>query len=125
MSVVRIQGVPLESHKHIRIALQAVYGIGPAIAKNMCEQCNIAGDVKVRDLTDAQVTDLQKVAVSIESDLEGNLRRRIATNIKALRDSGCYRGQRHKFGLPVRGQRTRTNARTRKGKRGKVVANKK
>ncbi len=123
MSVVRIQGVPLESHKHIRIALRGVYGIGQTRAKEMCKQCNIAGDVKVKELTESQVADLQKFAA--EYVLEGDLRREVAMRIKQLRDSGCYRGLRHKFGLPVRGQRTKTNARTRKGKRGKVVAGKK
>lgn len=123
MSVVRIQGVPLESHKHIRIALRAVYGIGQTVAKQICEQCNIPGHIKVKELTESQVMDLQKA--SAQYVLEGDLRREVAMRIKQLRDSGCYRGQRHKFGLPVRGQRTRTNARTRKGKRGKVVAGKK
>ena len=123
MSVVRIQGVPLESHKHIRIALRGVYGIGATVARKLLEQCNIPGDVKVKELTDSQVTDLQRA--SAQYVLEGDLRRDVAMRIKQLRDSGCYRGLRHKFGLPVRGQRTRTNARTRKGKRGKVVAGKK
>lgn len=123
MSVVRIQGVPLESNKHICIALRGVYGIGQTTAKKMCKQCNIAGHTKVKELTDSQISDLQKSAT--EYVLEGDLRRDVAMRIKQLRDSGCYRGLRHKFGLPVRGQRTRTNARTRKGKRGKVVAGKK
>lgn len=123
MSVVRIQGVPLESHKHIRIALRGVYGIGQTTSKRMCAQCNIPGETKVKDLTDSQVADLQRAATQYV--LEGDLRREVAMRIKQLRDSGCYRGLRHKFGLPVRGQRTRTNARTRKGKRGKVVAGKK
>ena len=123
MSVVRIQGVPLESHKHIRIALRGVYGIGQTRATKMCAQCRIEGHTKVKELTEEQVTDLQKAAA--QYILEGDLRREVAMRIKQLRDSGCYRGLRHKFGLPVRGQRTRTNARTRKGKRGKVVAGKK
>src|SRR6516164_4346597 len=99
MSVVRIQGVPLESHKHIRIALRGVYGIGQWVAKKMCDQCNIPGDTKVKDLTDSQVSDLQRV--STQFVLEGDLRREVAMRIKQLRDSGCYRGLRHKFGLPV------------------------
>lgn len=124
MAVVRIQGVPLnEPHKHIKIALRAIYGIGMPTAEKICDRCNIPYDTKVKDLTDSQMVDLQHAADQFP--LEGNLRREVAMRIKQLRDSGCYRGQRHKAGLPVRGQRTRTNARTRKGKRGKVVSGKK
>ena len=120
MSVVRIQGIPLESHKHIVIALRGVYGIGQTRAKSVCAQCKIQEHIKVKDLTESQIVSLQKSAS--EYILEGDLRRDISMRIKQLRDSGCYRGMRHKHGLPLRGQNTRNNARTRKGKRGKVVA---
>lgn len=127
MSVVRIQGVPLESKKHIVIALRAVYGIGATRAKELCKKCEIPENMKVLELAkpenEKMVIRLQEAAA--EYVLEGDLRREVAMRIKQLRDSNCYRGLRHKFGLPVRGQRTRTNARTRKGKRGKVVAGKK
>ena len=118
----RIAGVDLPN-KHIEIALTYIYGLGRPSAKKICEQTKVDPNKKVSDLTNEEVNELRKV---IESDfkVEGRLRSETALNIKRLMDIGCYRGLRHRRGLPVRGQRTRTNARTRKGKR-KTVANKK
>jgi small subunit ribosomal protein S13 len=116
MAVVRIQNVPLEPNKHIRIALQSVYGIGKTRADKICIKVGIPGHIKVKDLDEDAARGIQD-AVS-EYTLEGDLRRDVAMRIKRLRDVGSYRGKRHRAGLPVRGQRTRTNARTRKGPRG-------
>jgi small subunit ribosomal protein S13 len=118
----RIAGVDLPN-KHIEIALTYIYGLGRPSAKKICEQTKVDPNKKVSDLSNEEVNELRKV---IESDfkVEGRLRSETALNIKRLMDIGCYRGLRHRRGLPVRGQRTRTNARTRKGKR-KTVANKK
>jgi small subunit ribosomal protein S13 len=118
----RIAGVDLPN-KHIEIALTYIYGLGRPSARKICEQTKVDPNKKVNDLSNDEVNELRKV---IESDykVEGRLRSETALNIKRLMDIGCYRGLRHRRGLPVRGQRTRTNARTRKGKR-KTVANKK
>lgn len=120
MSVVRIQNVPLEPNKHIRIALQSIYGIGNTRAIMLCEKLGIETTTKVKDLDDETVRRLQEAVSGFTT--EGDLRRELAMRIKRLRDIGCYRGKRHRTGLPVRGQRTRTNARTRKGPRGNRVA---
>lgn len=119
MSVVRIQNVPLEPNKHIRIALQSIYGIGNTLAKAICAKIAVSESTKVKDLDDDAVRRLQEAVAAYVT--EGDLRREVAMRIKRLRDIGCYRGKRHRSGLPVRGQRTRTNARTRKGPRGKVI----
>ena len=116
MSVVRIQNVPLEPHKHISIALQSVYGIGKSRALKICEKADVPTNTKVKDIDDETARRLQDVVNGYIT--EGDLRREVAMRIKRLRDIGCYRGKRHRAGLPVRGQRTRTNARTRKGPRG-------
>ena len=118
----RIAGVDLPN-KHIEIALTYIYGLGRPSARKICEQTKVDPNKKVNDLSNDEVNELRKV---IESDykVEGRLRSETALNIKRLMDIGCYRGLRHRRGLPVNGQRTRTNARTRKGKR-KTVANKK
>ena len=118
----RIAGVDLPN-KHVDIALTYIYGIGRSSAVKNCENTGIDPAKKMSDLTNEEINELRKV---IENDykVEGRLRTEIALNIKRLMDIGCYRGLRHRRGLPVRGQRTRTNARTRKGKR-KTVANKK
>lgn len=111
----RIAGVNLPVNKHISIALTSIYGVGKSRAMKVCSSAGIAYQSKVKDLTEAQVETLrQEVAKFI---VEGDLRREVAMSIKRLVDLGCYRGQRHRRGLPVRGQRTRTNARTRKGRR--------
>jgi small subunit ribosomal protein S13 len=110
----RIAGINVPDHKHTEIALTSIYGIGRTTSRKICEQADVKTDAKVKDLTEEQLeklrTEIAKFAV------EGDLRRQISMNIKRLIDLGCYRGQRHRKGLPVRGQRTKTNARTRKGK---------
>lgn len=113
-TTVRIQNVPLKAHQHIRIALRAIYGIGPAIADSLCERIGVPGNTKVQDIDANAVKVLQNEVSKLT--VEGDLRREIAMRIKRLVDIGCYRGKRHRNRLPVRGQRTRTNARTRKGK---------
>lgn len=111
----RIAGVNIPDKKHTVIALRAIYGIGPTRAKQICAAANIAPEVQVRNLTEAELDTLRaEVGKFI---VEGDLRREVSMSIKRLMDLGCYRGQRHRRGLPVRGQRTRTNARTRKGPR--------
>jgi len=120
MSVVRIQNVPLEPNKHIRVALQSIYGIGNSRAVKICAKAGIVESIKVKELDDEIVRRLQE-AVN-EFTTEGDLRREVSMRLKRLRDIGCYRGKRHRVGLPVRGQRTRTNARTRKGPRGNRIS---
>lgn len=111
----RIAGVNLPVQKHIWVALTHIYGIGRTRALQICESAGVAPDTKVRDLTEAEE---EKVRQEIgRLSVEGDLRREVSMNIKRLMDLGCYRGLRHRRGLPVRGQRTRTNARTRKGPR--------
>jgi small subunit ribosomal protein S13 len=111
----RIAGINIPVNKHAVIALQAIYGIGRTRARQVCEAAKVALDVKVRDLSEAQVDALR--AEVTKYAVEGDLRREVSMSIKRLMDLGCYRGLRHRRGLPVRGQRTRTNARTRKGPR--------
>ena len=112
----RIAGVDLPRNKKMGIALTYIYGIGPSIAKDICSEAGISLDLRSDDVTEAQVAKIREI---LEGDLkvEGDLRREISMNIKRLMDLGCYRGIRHRRGLPVRGQRTHTNARTRKGPR--------
>ncbi len=111
----RIAGINIPPHKHAEIGLTAIYGIGRTRARQICEACGIDYSKKVKDFTDG---DLEKIRdVLAQFTLEGDLRRETTMNIKRLMDIGCYRGFRHRRGLPVRGQRTRTNARTRKGPR--------
>jgi len=111
----RIAGINIPPHKHTEIGLTAIYGIGRPTAQQICVACGVPLDRKIKDLTDA---DLEKLREEIgRLTIEGDLRREVSINIKRLMDLGCYRGFRHRRGLPVRGQRTRTNARTRKGPR--------
>ncbi|WP_373990142.1 30S ribosomal protein S13 [Duganella sp. BuS-21] len=111
----RIAGVNIPNHQHTVIGLTAIYGVGRPRAKFICAQTGIATTKKVKDLDDSELEKLRdEVAKFI---VEGDLRRELSMNIKRLMDLGCYRGMRHRKGLPVRGQRTRTNARTRKGPR--------
>ena len=119
----RISGIDLPREKRIEIALTYIYGIGPARAAKVLELTNIDPDTRVKDLTEEQEAQLRE---TIEGNfvLEGDLRRETAMNIKRLSEIGCYRGIRHRRGLPVHGQRTKTNARTRKGPK-KTIANKK
>ncbi len=111
----RIAGVNIPNHKHVEIALTAVYGIGRARARVICQEAGVNPSVKVKDLSDGDVDKLRDGVAKFT--VEGDLRRETTMNIKRLMDIGCYRGTRHRRGLPVRGQRTRTNARTRKGPR--------
>jgi small subunit ribosomal protein S13 len=117
----RIAGVNIPNHQHAVIALQAIYGIGPTRAMAICTAAGIVPSTKIKDLSD---TEMDKLRESVgKFTVEGDLRREMTMNIKRLMDLGCYRGVRHRKGLPVRGQRTRTNARTRKGpKKGRTVA---
>lgn len=118
----RIAGVNIPNHQHTVIGLQAIYGIGQTRAKAICVRTAVPGDRKIKDLTDAEMDKLREEVGKFT--VEGDLRREITMNIKRLMDLGCYRGLRHRKGLPARGQRTRTNARTRKGPR-KSIAGKK
>jgi small subunit ribosomal protein S13 len=113
--VARIAGVNLPTNKRVVIALRYIYGIGPAKAREICAKVGIAEPKRVNQLTDAEVLQIREI-IDRDYQVEGDLRREIAMNIKRLMDLGCYRGLRHRKGLPVRGQRTHTNARTRKGK---------
>lgn len=119
----RIIGVDIPNEKKVEVALTYILGIGPATAKKIVAELGIRGDVRAKDLSD---DDVARLASHIEKDyvVEGNLRRTVIQNINRLKDIGCYRGLRHRRGLPVRGQRTRCNARSRKGP-AKTVANKK
>ncbi|WP_319241560.1 30S ribosomal protein S13 [uncultured Propionivibrio sp.] len=118
----RIAGVNIPNHQHTEIALTAIYGIGRSRAQKICDAVGIARTVKVKDLTEAEMDRLREQVGKFT--VEGDLRREVTMSIKRLMDLGCYRGLRHRKGLPVRGQRTRTNARTRKGPR-KAIAGKK
>lgn len=111
----RLAGVDLPDNKRIEIGLTYIYGIGPTTAKNILAETGVEAATKCRDLTDGEVGKLTNAIGNIR--VEGDLRREVGLNIKRLMDIGCYRGLRHRRGLPVRGQRTRTNARTRKGPR--------
>ena len=119
----RILGVDIPNDKRAEISLRYIYGIGPFLAKKLCEQASIDPDKRARDLNEDEVAKLTGL-LDNEYTVEGQLRRQVQQNIARLRDIGCYRGMRHRKGLPVHGQRTRTNARTRKGPR-KTVAGKK
>ena len=119
----RIAGVDLPREKRVEIGLTYIYGIGRASSVKILEKANVNPDTRVRDLTDEEVGRIRD-AIDETVTVEGDLRREIAMNIKRLQEIGCYRGVRHRKGLPVRGQKTKTNARTRKGPN-KTVANKK
>ena len=119
----RIAGIDLPREKRLEIGLTYIYGIGRKSAKDILEMANIDPDIRVKDLTDDQEAALREV-IDKNYTIEGDLRREVALNIKRLTEIGCYRGLRHRRGLPVRGQRTKTNARTRKGPK-KTIANKK
>lgn len=111
----RIAGINIPNQKHVDIALTSIYGIGRTRARKICESTDIPATTKVKDLTDAQVDQLRLEVGKVT--VEGDLRRLVSMSIKRLMDLGTYRGLRHRRGLPLRGQRTRTNARTRKGPR--------
>ena len=120
----RISGVDLPREKRVEIALTYIYGIGPATAKRLLAAANVNADTRVKDLTDDEVKALAEAIETEHVMVEGDLRREVAMNIKRLQEIGCYRGIRHRRGLPVRGQKTKTNARTRKGPK-KTVGRKK
>lgn len=111
----RVAGVNIPDHKHAVIALQAIYGVGKTRAQLICGSSGIKPEQKIRDLTEEEIEKLRSEVAKFA--VEGDLRRETSMNIKRLMDLGCYRGLRHRRGLPLRGQRTRTNARTRKGPR--------
>ncbi|MGH8693185.1 MAG: 30S ribosomal protein S13 [Burkholderiales bacterium] len=111
----RIAGVNIPNHQHAEIALTAIYGIGRARARAICAAAGVTFSTKMKDLSDNDMDKLREQVAKLT--VEGDLRRELSMNIKRLMDLGCYRGVRHRRGLPVRGQRTRTNARTRKGPR--------
>ncbi|MBX3616428.1 30S ribosomal protein S13 [Nitrosomonas sp.] len=116
----RIAGVNLPNHQHVGIALTSIYGIGRTRSSIICRSVGVEIDKKLKDLSDKQIDDLRDQITKFT--VEGDLRREVSMNIKRLMDLGCYRGLRHRKGLPVRGQRTRTNARTRKGPRKAIRA---
>jgi small subunit ribosomal protein S13 len=126
--VARIAGVNLPSNKQVGIALTYIYGIGRTTAKLICEKANVPTDRRVNELGDDEMLRIREI-IDKDYEVEGDLRREIAMNIKRLMDLGCYRGLRHRRSMPVRGQRTHTNARTRKGRSrpiaGKATATKK
>jgi small subunit ribosomal protein S13 len=111
----RIAGINIPNHQHTAIALTAIYGVGRARARQICDAVGVKHSAKIKDLSDAEMDKIREQIAKFT--VEGDLRRETSMNIKRLMDLGCYRGVRHKKGLPVRGQRTRTNARTRKGPR--------
>jgi small subunit ribosomal protein S13 len=111
----RIAGVNIPNHQHAEIALQAIFGVGRARAQAICAAAKVNKSQKIKDLSESDMDRLREQVAKFT--VEGDLRREVSMNIKRLMDLGCYRGTRHRKGLPVRGQRTRTNARTRKGPR--------
>jgi small subunit ribosomal protein S13 len=119
----RIAGVNIPNHQHAVIALTAIYGIGRTRAQAICATTGVEPSTKIKDISDADLDKLRDAVAQFT--VEGDLRREISMNIKRLKDLGCYRGLRHHRGLPVRGQRTRTNARTRKGPRKAIAGAKK
>ncbi len=111
----RIAGINVPDHKHAEIALTSIYGIGRVTANEICSEVGISPSTKIKELSEEQLDNIRNIVSNMT--VEGDLRREISMNIKRLMDLGCYRGIRHRRGLPLRGQRTKTNARTRKGPR--------
>jgi small subunit ribosomal protein S13 len=120
----RVVGVDLPVNKRVGIGLTYIYGIGRSRATSILQEADVSADIRVRDLDEAQINRIRQT-IEAQGDVEGDLRKRVQMDIKRLMDIGCYRGLRHRRGLPVRGQRTHTNARTRKGPRRATVAKKK
>ncbi len=120
----RIAGVNIPTNKRVEISLRYIHGIGPSNAKDICAKVGIASERRVSDLTENEIIQIRE-AIDRDYVVEGDLRREVAMNIKRLMDLGCYRGLRHRKGLPVRGQRTHTNARTRKGPARAIAGKKK
>ena len=121
----RIAGIDLPREKRIEIALQYIYGIGPTTSKKLLARSGVNPDIRVKDLVEEDEKKLRDAIDALSLRVEGDLRREVTGNIKRLMDIGCYRGIRHRKGLPVRGQRTKTNARTRKGPKRTVAGKKK
>lgn len=121
----RLAGVDIPNEKRIEVALTYVYGIGPTLAKKILAEASVDTNKRTKDLTDTEIAAIQGTIVKHEVPVEGELRRKVNQNIRRLQENGSYRGLRHKQGLPVRGQRTRSNSRTRKGKRKTVGGMKK
>jgi small subunit ribosomal protein S13 len=121
----RISGIDLPKEKRIEVALTYIYGIGPALSKKVLVKANVSPDVRVKNLKDDEIARIQNIINVDNLKVEGDLRREISMNIKRLIDIGTYRGSRHRKGLPVRGQRTKTNSRTRKGPRKTVGSGRK
>ena len=119
----RIAGVDLPRNKRIEVALTYIYGVGPTKSKEILSKAQVSPDVRTDNLSDAEVRRIREI-IDAQYKVEGDLRREVSMNIKRLMDLGCYRGLRHRRGLPVRGQRTHTNARTRKGPRRNVMSRK-
>lgn len=119
----RIAGVNIPTAKRVEVALTYIHGIGPSFSKKICEKAGISAEKRVHQLSEGEVIQIREI-IDADYMVEGDLRRKVSMNIKRLMDLGCYRGLRHRKGLPVRGQRTSTNARTRKGK-AKPIAGKK
>lgn len=120
----RVVGVDLPVNKRIEVGLTYIYGIGRSRAASILQEAQVSPDIRVRDLDESQVNRIRQI-IEGQGEVEGDLRKRVQMDIKRLMDIGCYRGLRHRRGLPVRGQRTHTNARTRKGPRRATVAKKK
>ena len=120
----RIAGVNIPTNKRVTISLRYIYGIGPTKAQEICDKLSIPSERRVNQLTDEEILRIREL-IDRDHRVEGDLRREVAMNIKRLLDLGCYRGLRHRRGLPVRGQRTHTNARTRKGKAVPIAGKKK
>jgi small subunit ribosomal protein S13 len=120
----RIAGVDVPNEKRVDISLRYIFGIGPKSAAVICDRSNIARETKTRDLTDAELTRIREI-IDKEFVIEGDLRREVRQNIQRLIEINCYRGIRHRRGLPVRGQRTKTNARTKRGARRTVAGKRK
>ena len=120
----RIAGINIPLNKRVEVGLTYIYGIGRSRAASILQEADVSADIRVRDLDEAQLGRIRQV-IETQGEVEGDLRKRVQMDIKRLMDIGCYRGLRHRRGLPVRGQRTHTNARTRKGPRRATVAKKK
>src|SRR6266542_3045139 len=120
----RIAGVDIPREKHVQISLTYIFGVGRTTARRVCQRTQVAPTKKVNELTDDEVNRIREI-VERELTVEGDLRRQVRQNVQRLIDIGCYRGMRHRRNLPVRGQRTRTNARTRRGPRKQTIAGKK
>ncbi len=119
-----VAGVNIPDNKRVEIALRAVYGVGPTIAKRVVEESGLAGNPRVRDLTEDELNRVRGALDRSGAVIEGDLRREVTMNVRRLIDIGSYRGMRHRRGLPTRGQRTKTNARTKRGRR-RAIANRK